>query len=144
MVDGGGGQGSGMEGGGRRGGAKAKKTEFVITCFGIVCRSGFLTQFQRHGKTACDRCQKEENYTALEHCTRKSICQGFSFNMGDLKHLCVCSRMKLPWRCTVFKILKCGACRDVREWDRDVFILSAALFFWSWCVSRLKKTRYAQ
>ena len=88
---------SGQWGGGRVEGARGKsKKEFEITCFGIVCRSGFLTQFQRHGKTACDRCQKEENYIAWEHCTRKSICQGFSFNMGDLKHLCVCRRMMLP------------------------------------------------
>ena len=86
MVDGGGGQCSGVEGWGRGGGAKGKR----------LCRSGFLTQFQRHGKTARDRCQKEENYIALEHCKRKSIGQGLSFNMGDLKHLCVCRRMKLP------------------------------------------------
>ena len=46
MVDGGGGQGSGVEGGGRegQGGRGKSKKEFEITCFGIVCRSGFLTQ----------------------------------------------------------------------------------------------------
>ena len=42
----------------------------------------------------CDRCQKGENSLALEHSRTEG--RGFSFNIGDAKHLCVCGRVKLP------------------------------------------------
>ena len=118
---------SGQWGGGRgeegQGGRGKSKKEFEITCFGIVCRSGFLTQL--HVTDV-----RRKKIILLWSTVRKRALVKV-LNMGDLKHLCVCRRMKLLWRCTIFMILYRGACRDVREWDRDVFKCS---FFWSWCV----------
>ena len=50
---------------------RRKKTEFEITCCGIVCRGEILMEFITRGKIGCDCCQKGENSIVLEHSQEK-------------------------------------------------------------------------
>ena len=70
---------------------------FKTTC-SIVCRSEYLTQFSRPGRTECDRCRKEANSTLRSTIGETVLVKGFCFKLGNTKNPYICRRAKLPGR----------------------------------------------